>query len=106
FNNHHFVVGFTSFFGLILSFGVVPLTAHLFDTAKVVVNATAPAQFTSFFNETAFAVGTDLRSMFDLVSAFHIYGGHPLPWTDEQHAYQNLSLPAGWKTHGAANLTV
>lgn len=106
--NCHFVTGVSALLGLALSFAVVPLTSHLFETASVILNSTVPATFIQFYNDSAITAFTDLRSVFDIVSATRIYGGFPLVWTDAQYAYQAFSAPAAISStaNSIGNLTI
>ncbi|KAH0548355.1 hypothetical protein GP486_007971 [Trichoglossum hirsutum] len=107
--NKHLVGGICGLLGVILSFAIVPLTAHLFEASSVVFHVAVPARFTTFYNDSSISSSTDLRSGFDTVSAIFNFGGNPLPWTTERYAFPAFAL-VGQKDEtaasGSANMTV
>jgi Protein of unknown function (DUF3433) len=106
--NKHLVAGMCGLLGVILSFAIVPLTAHLFEASSVTFSNTVPARFTTFYNDTTISNSTDLRIGFDIVSAIFNFGGNPLPWTTERYAFPAFDLVGENETtvSGSVNMTV
>lgn len=90
--NRHWLVAACLFLSLVMSIVSVPLTGHLFITASVISNATISLQSLTTYNDSAYTSRTDLRPVFDLISATRIYGGNPPAWTNEEYAFQPFSL--------------
>ncbi|KAE9363279.1 hypothetical protein N431DRAFT_423829 [Stipitochalara longipes BDJ] len=95
--NHHIILGFSMILSLLLSIGVVPLSAHLFVTALSQSNSTLPLTFTTAF-EDSLPANASLQSSIDLATACRVYGANPPPWMTTEYAFEQFTFDAATKS--------
>ncbi|KAJ9655126.1 hypothetical protein H2201_008876 [Coniosporium apollinis] len=76
---------------LVLSIGIVPLSARLFATRPVVVSRETPMLFTTKFSNLAINLFMDGIPVLDTVAATRIYQGSPIPWTNKEYTFRSFS---------------
>ncbi|KAH7109484.1 hypothetical protein B0J11DRAFT_449068 [Dendryphion nanum] len=89
FKNRHFLVGFCSLLTLVMSVIVSALSARLFAVGTVAAGTEIPVIFNTSFDASAINSTLDWVPILDTVSAIKLYNGIPLPWTDQQYAFQS-----------------
>jgi Protein of unknown function (DUF3433) len=85
--NGHLLLSACLLLSLILSLGVVPLTAFLFTDASFNLNNTFPLSFTTSFNDNTFPSLPDLRQTLDFAASMRLYDGGGPAWIHEEYAF-------------------
>ncbi|KAH8762927.1 hypothetical protein BGZ57DRAFT_768907 [Hyaloscypha finlandica] len=107
FKNRHFLVGVVVLLCFLLSLVVTPLSAHLFVLHEAIYTSNTTVLLNTVFNESGINSSTDWKRIFDTVAATRIYQGGAIPWTNNEFAFQNFSLPPTLPTSsGSLNLTI
>lgn len=91
FGNKHVILAFSMVLSLLLSIGVVPITAHLFVSAPSQLNSTIPIRFSTTFQDSLLSTNS-LQPSIDLATACRTYGANPPPWMTTEYAFPNFSV--------------
>ncbi|KAK0743845.1 hypothetical protein B0T18DRAFT_431044 [Schizothecium vesticola] len=92
----HFLLAACMAASLLLSFGVVPMTAFLFTTQKSSLESRVAIAFTSELNHSLiisnFPYGPSIRTSLDWSAASLLMKAPPLPWTSGNVSYVKFNL--------------
>lgn len=90
--NGHVLLSMVLFLSQLLGLVAVPLSSRLLSPKSVVQDGAVPLQLLTHYNDSAFNSRTDLKTIFDIVSATSVHGGSPPAWTSSEYAFNAFNF--------------